>query len=113
MSTYIGSIKGKLGDLHVDIGVFSSAIDIINEDMRQISAILPSEFTIEEKLSELYEFALSTQIENSLQDVCYNTTFYFTSMYQEVIDSPSVRGNIVDRTAYNIVFHIVSFLIDL
>jgi hypothetical protein len=34
METYIGSVKTKLGDLHVDIGIFTSAIEIINEDMR-------------------------------------------------------------------------------
>ena len=81
--------------------------------MKSISSILPPTFAVEEKLSELYEFALSSQIENSLQDVCSNTTFYFTSMYQEIVDTNFVQTNVVERTAYNIIFHVISFLIDL
>jgi len=60
LSTYLSSIKTKLSELHVDINIFSASIEIIRDDMKSISSILPPEFTVEEKLSELYEFALSS-----------------------------------------------------
>lgn len=34
-------------------------------------------------------------------------------MYQEIVDANFVQTNVVERTAYNIIFHVISFLIDL
>ena len=119
LNNYIQSFKTKLKEVSCDLNSFTLCLHIINSDMHKLREIIPSQknFRVEDKFTELYEFAMRHQVEIAMESLLSTFIELLQNLNQEIQESelelPEKIDSPADSAAYNLMYAVISAVMEL
>lgn len=112
-------VKTSLPGLTVDINSLSLVLSMLMSDMTQLKKMFPpmSYFNVEDRVSELYEFVIRSQVERAMEQLCMKTAKFLQILHVE-LQTPkgtlaSTLSQAVENCSYNLIYLIISTLMEI
>lgn len=119
IATYTNNIKSKLKEVNSELGPFTKSLHIVNSDMQQIRAIVTStnQFSVSDKFSELFEFAIRHEVEKVIQNLQVNLIESLIQISNDIQNSSDSLPELIDspseKAVYDIMYSIIASVIEL
>lgn len=112
-------VKSSLPGLTVDINSLSLVLSMLMSDMTQLKKMFPpmNYFNVEDRVSELYEFVIRSQVERAMEQLCMKTAKFLQILHVELQTSKgtvaATLAQAVENCSYNLIYLVISTLMEI